>query len=86
MPFYRREPIRPAFVVPPAESRDLAATEAEIESIDRRLLALQCIPRASRSASMWPREVDRLLDLRNAIRPARVTAPADVPVIPGRSS
>jgi hypothetical protein len=31
-------------------------------------------------------EMDRLIDLRNAIRPARVAASARVPVVPGRSS
>jgi len=38
MPFFRREPIRPVFVTPPAESRDLAAVEDEIVARNRRRL------------------------------------------------
>lgn len=83
------KPSRPEFVAPPveyvmprAQSRDQADA---IEDADRQLLALKHIPRAQRLAS-WHRQADRVLDLRLAIRPPRVTQPADVPVSPGRMS
>jgi len=75
MPFFRREPIRPVFVTPPAESRDLAAVEDEIEHLDRQLLHYAHIPRPSRKWT-WTSGVDRILDLRLALRQA---GPDEVP-------
>lgn len=82
-PFNWPRRIEPVF--PPAESRDLAAVEDEIEHIDRQLLHYTGIPRERRKWT-WMTGVDRLLDLRNAIRPARPRLRPSVPVIPGRSS
>jgi hypothetical protein len=86
------KPRRPEFVAPPAEyvmpraqSREAHDQADAIEDADRQLLALKHIPPAQRLAS-WHRQADRVLDLRLAIRPPRVTQPADVPVIPGRTS
>lgn len=78
-PLFGRK-ITPAFVTAQAEP-DLAATEARVEDIDRKLLSIAQMPASCRVVN-----VDRLLDMRNAIRPPKVTAPADVPVIPGRAS
>lgn len=72
LPFRRR--IQPEFTVPPAESRDQAAVEDEIEHVDRQLLHYAHIPRGRRKWT-WTSGVDRLLDMRNAIRPGRAEVP-----------
>lgn len=66
-------------VAQPADAPELVA---QVADVDRQLLALALIPRPYWSPTTRER-ADRLLDLRNAIRPAR---PLSVPVIPGRSS
>lgn len=79
-PFNWPRRIEPKFVVPPAESRDLAAVEDEIEHIDRQLRALP-------PTSQWQlrmKVINDLLDKRNAIRPARPKPRPSVPVVPGR--
>jgi hypothetical protein len=78
MPFFGQRPRRLSadFIAVPRElsARELL-DEAEIAELDERVFI------ARRSGCMD--DADRLLDLRNAIRPARV---AEVPVIPGGSS
>lgn len=67
-------------VIPPAEPP--VPDEVRIADIDDKLTAIALIPRDERSEGLdW--QTDRLLDLRNAIRPAR---PREVPVNPGRTS
>lgn len=71
-PPWSRQPIRPAYITPPAEP---PVDEARIAQLDERTFV------AFREGN---RELaDRLIDMRNAIRPAR---PAVVPVIPGRTT
>jgi hypothetical protein len=60
--------IRPAYVTAPVPD------EVRIADIDDKLTAIALIPRDERSEGLdW--QTDRLLDLRNAIRPARVVTP-----------
>lgn len=77
-PFRRRERLSPDFIADPAEQP--VPDEVRIADIDDRLTALALIPRADRSDT-WDDQVDRLLAMRNAIRPA---CPSPVPVVPGR--
>jgi hypothetical protein len=76
MPFFRREHISPDFLAVPAEpsGRDLV-DEARIVEIDEQIYRAQRLGRTD--------DRDRLIDLRNAIRPGRA---ASVPVTPGRSA
>jgi hypothetical protein len=74
--------IRPAFITPPAETPPTVTAEARIAELDRKLTAIALIPRGQRTENLLWQE-NRLLDLRNAIRPGR---PRPVPVIPGRST
>ncbi len=62
-------------VTPPAERVDE----------QRRIAELDVMVLVAAEVGDWPR-VDRLLDMRNAIRPPRVALRPSVPVIPGRSS
>lgn len=71
MPFFRREqPISRDYFTAPAEH---LISEARILELDERILGYR------RTGQLVM--VDRLLDMRNAIRPPRVAQP---PVIPGR--
>ena len=72
-PFRRRGRLSPDFLAIPAES---PVREAQIEDVDRRLTALQLIPRAQRSVA-WDAIASQLLDERNKIRKGR---PVPVPV------
>jgi hypothetical protein len=77
MPFFNRKPrISPDFIAVPAEpsARDLI-DEARLIELDEQIYRAHRLGREA--------ERDRLIDLRNAIRPACV---ADAPVIPGRTS
>jgi hypothetical protein len=70
--------IRPASLAAPAEPP--VPTEVRVADIDIKLRSIAVIPRCERGEGLeW--QTDRLLDLRNAIRPAR-QRPA--PVVPGR--
>ena len=61
--------IRPAYVVPPAEPALTVPDEVRIDQIDIKLRSIAVIPRGERGqGEEW--QTDRLLDLRNAIRPA----------------
>ena len=61
--------IRPAYVVPPAEAPLAVPDEVRIDQIDIKLRSIAVIPRSERGqGEEW--QTDRLLDLRNAIRPA----------------
>jgi hypothetical protein len=74
MPSFFSRP-RPEFVSVPRElSRD-QVDEARVAELDEQIYRAQRLGRAA--------DRDRLIDLRNAIRPARV---AEVPVTPGRPS
>jgi len=77
MPFFSQRPRRLSadFLAVPAEpsGRDLVY-EARVAELDEQIYRAQRLGRAA--------DRDRLIDLRNDIRPARV---AEVPVIPGRS-
>lgn len=73
----RRKRLSPDFLAVPAEQP--VPDEVRIADIDDRLTALAIIPRADRSGT-WDEQVDRLLAMRNAIRPAK-ESPA--PVVPG---
>lgn len=77
--------VAPADVVPTTWT-NRAWTEAEIAKVDARLAAIIAVPPPVRTELMWW-QLDRLLDLRNAIRPAR-TLPLrpSVPVVQGRAS
>lgn len=76
MTLFRRDRISPDFIAAPAEpsARDLV-DEAKVIELDEQIYRAQRLGRTA--------DRDRLMDLRNAIRPAR---PATVPVIPGRSA
>jgi hypothetical protein len=78
MPFFGQRPRRLSadFTPVPAEpsGRDLI-DEAKVAELDEQIYRAQRLGRAA--------DRDRLIDLRNAIRPARV---AEVPVTPGRPS
>lgn len=63
----------------------VTGVEAEIAKVDARLRAILEVPPPVRTDLMWW-QLDRLLDLRNAIRPARVVLRPSVPVVPGRAS
>lgn len=76
---FRRRPYVATPHEPPAVDR---GPSARIGAIDRRLEVVSLIPPSIRSRETWE-VADRLLDERNAIRPPR---PAQVPVIPSRSS
>jgi hypothetical protein len=68
--------IRPAYVTAPVEPP--VPDEVRVADLDDKLAAIAEIPRDERSEGLeW--QADRLLDLRNAIRPAR-----PVPVVQGR--
>jgi hypothetical protein len=70
--------IRPAYVTAPVEPP--VPDEVRIAEIDIKLRSIAVIPRCERGeGSDW--QTDRLLDLRNAIRPAR--EPRPVPVVQG---
>lgn len=74
---FRGKPAKPEFVVPPAEIH-AQSTEDRIEELNAQALQAWREGRVDR--------MNRLLDMRNAIRPPRVTQLADVPYIPGRTS
>lgn len=76
MDLFKRNRLSPDFPAVPAEptARDLI-DEARIAEMDEEIYRAHKLGRTD--------DRDRLMDLRNAIRPAR---PAEVPVIPGRSS
>lgn len=71
MDLFKRNRLSADFIAPPAEP----SGEAMIGQLDDKALI------ARRSGNLA--EMNRLLDLRNAIRPGR---PAEVPVIPGRTT
>lgn len=87
--FLNRRPGRLEYQVPPQEARlaelfppqpgihsaAFTGREDEIRALDQKVLTAWDNGELDRA--------DRLLDMRNAIRPAR---PAPVPVIPGRAS
>jgi hypothetical protein len=74
----RRKRLSADFIAVPAEPP--VPDEVRVADIDDKLAAIAEIPRGDRSEGLeW--QTDRLLDLRNAIRPAR---PRPVPVVPGR--
>lgn len=73
---WRRDPVTVEYTTAPA---DVVPVDEQ-----RRIDELDVMVFLAAAAGDWPR-VDRLLDMRNAIRPARVASPAQVPVIPGRS-
>jgi hypothetical protein len=79
MPFFSQRPRRLSadFIAVPREpsALDRLVDEARIAELDEQIYRAQRLGRAA--------DRDRLIDLRNAIRPARV---AEVPVIPGRPS
>jgi hypothetical protein len=78
--FRRDKPIRPAYATPPTELPN-PGIEAQIADVDRKLLSIAVFPRSERGQGPeW--QTDRLLDLRNAIRPAKERKP---PVVPGRA-
>lgn len=62
-------PVRVEHTVPPADVVDPAARVARI---DLRLAEIAALPAASRTDAQW-HELDRLFDLRNAIRSARAS-------------
>lgn len=78
MPLFGQRPRRLSadFIAVPHEptARELV-DEARIVELDESIYRAQRLGRTD--------DRDRLLDLRNAIRPAK---PAEVPVIPGRSA
>lgn len=68
MPFRRK--IEPAFVTPPTETPAAVSVEDRINDVDIKLRSIAVIPRGERGEGLeW--QTDRLLDLRNAIRPGR---------------
>jgi hypothetical protein len=76
MPLFGK-PRRVEFVTAPAESPvDELVAEAQVVEVDDKLTRLSVRPHRE------PGVCDRLLDLRNAIRPAR---DRDTPYVPGRS-
>lgn len=75
MDLFKRNRISADFIAPIAEPPLNLVDEARVVELDERIFRAQRLGRAA--------DRDRLIDLRNAIRPAR---PAEVPVIPGRSS
>jgi hypothetical protein len=77
-PFRRRERLSPDFIAVPAELP--VPDEVKVADLDTKLAAIAEIPRDDRSEGLVWQE-DRLLDLRNAIRPGRSRP---VPVVPGR--
>jgi hypothetical protein len=79
IPFRRRDRISPDFIAVPAEQP--VPVEVRIADLDQRLSVIAEVPPAERNEALWW-QLDRLLDMRNAIRPAR--QPRPVPVIPGR--
>jgi hypothetical protein len=80
IPFRRRERLSPDFFAVPAEPPMVTPDEGKVADIDDKLTAIAEIPRDDRSEGLVWQE-NRLLDLRNAIRPAR---PRPVPAIPDR--
>jgi hypothetical protein len=76
MPLFRPRRLSADFIAVPVEpsGRDLV-DEARIVELDEQIYRAQRLGRAA--------DRDRLIDLRNAIRPARVAEP---PVIPGRTT
>jgi hypothetical protein len=71
-PWYQRDRISPDFIAAPADVVP-PVDEWRLAELDQALVE-------ARDCEDWYR-VDRLLDMRNAIRPPRPS----VPVIPGRS-
>jgi len=83
--------------VAPVEASADRRTLARVAEVDRKLTEILVIPAPVRTESMW-RELDRLLDLRNAIcplpplpddyasQPRPLPLRRSVPVIPGRAS
>jgi hypothetical protein len=57
--------IRPAFVTAPAEPP--VPLEVRIADLDKRLAVIAEVPPAERNEALWW-QLDRLLDMRNAIR------------------
>lgn len=74
---------RPTVEIPLAETHEARAQADEIDAIGQELTALA--KARPWNASIIAR-INGLLDRRNTIRALRVTAPADVPVTPGRPS
>lgn len=81
MSFFRPSNVA-RFTAPPTPA---SPAEDAIEGIDRQLAEIAAVPPPVRTPELWAKQ-DRLLDLRNAIRPARVASRPSVPVIPGRTS
>jgi hypothetical protein len=76
--FRRDKPIKPQFVTAPVGSVDLAV-EAQVATVDARLRTISEVPAYDRGEGLeW--QLDRLLDMRNAIRPGRSP---EVPIVPG---
>lgn len=72
--FYRRlaaptpsAGIQVTHTVPPAEPP--ASTDARIAEVDRKLAAIAAVPPPARTREQWA-TLDRLINLRQAIRPA----------------
>lgn len=74
--------VPPADVVPTGHVL-VTDTEARIADVDAKLNEILAVPAPVRADWMWL-QLDRLLDMRNAIRPGRdrVVRPS-VPVVPG---
>lgn len=69
------------FVTAPAE----VPIEDRIADIDRQLAEIAAVAPEDRTPHQWW-QIDRLIDMRNAIRPAYERAQSPVPVIPGGAS
>jgi len=65
---FRRARISPDFFAVPAEQP--VPAEVRIAELDQRLAVIAEVPPAERNEALWW-QLDRLLDQRNAIRPAR---------------
>jgi hypothetical protein len=76
-PFRRRVRLSPDFLAVPAE-QTVVPVEVRIADLDQRLAVIAEVPPAERNEALWW-QLDRLLDQRNAIRPAKEPRP----VIPG---
>lgn len=66
---FRRPRISPDFIAVPAE-QTIVPDEVRIADLDQRLAVIAEVPPAERNEALWW-QLDRLLDQRNAIRPAR---------------
>jgi len=62
------EPLRVEYTATPTDVVD--AAEARIAQLDAQLAEIAAVPPPVRSDALWSK-LDRLIDLRNAIRPGR---------------